>query len=171
MFAYEEFVLVLYEDLDGIHSREFVWWYNGHPDFSNFDPDLQSTDTAVILGQGNVALDVARILLRSTSDLAKTDIADHALLSLQDSSIRKVCLVGRRGPVQAAFTAKELREIVGLKDVYIHIQEADMLKSPADEEELKSSRIQKRVYELLSKAASSPDSPPPGQRELHFVFF
>ncbi|KAK9131794.1 hypothetical protein Scep_011322 [Stephania cephalantha] len=160
------------EDLDGIRSaREFVWWYNGHPDYSNLDPDLKSIDTAVVLGQGNVALDVARILLRSTTDLAKTDIADHALRSLQESSIRKVYLVGRRGPVQAAFTAKELREILGLKDVYIQIQEADLLKSPADEEELKSSRIQKRVYELLSKAASSSDShPSPGQRELHFVF-
>ncbi|KAK9150128.1 hypothetical protein Syun_008437 [Stephania yunnanensis] len=125
------------EDLDGIHSaREFVWWYNGHPDYSNLDPDLKSIDTAVVLGQGNVALDVARILLRSTTDLAKTDIADHALRSLQESSIRKVYLVGRRGPVQAAFTAKELREILGLKDVYIQIQEADLLKSPADEREL-----------------------------------
>ncbi|KAF5188450.1 NADPH:adrenodoxin oxidoreductase protein, partial [Thalictrum thalictroides] len=76
------------EELKGIYSaREFVWWYNGHPDCSDLDPDLKSTDTAVILGQGNVALDVARILLRPTSELAKTDIADHALASLQESSI------------------------------------------------------------------------------------
>ncbi|KAF5198881.1 NADPH:adrenodoxin oxidoreductase protein, partial [Thalictrum thalictroides] len=102
------------EELKGIYSaREFVWWYNGHPDCSDLDPDLKSTDTAVILGQGNVALDVARILLRPTSELAKTDIADHALASLQESSIRKVYLVGRRGPVQAACTAKELREVLG----------------------------------------------------------
>ncbi|MCI30565.1 NADPH:adrenodoxin oxidoreductase mitochondrial-like, partial [Trifolium medium] len=66
---------------------EFVWWYNGHPDGQNLDPDLKSTDTAVILGQGNVALDVARILLRPTSELATTDIASHALATLEESSI------------------------------------------------------------------------------------
>ncbi|KAJ6290661.1 hypothetical protein OIU78_026410 [Salix suchowensis] len=96
-------------------------------------PDLKSTDTAVILGQGNVALDVARILLQSTSVLAKTDIASHALEALEQSSIRKVYLVGRRGPAQAACTAKELREILGIKDLYIHINEVDLHKSPEDE--------------------------------------
>ncbi|KAK1265425.1 hypothetical protein QJS04_geneDACA019408 [Acorus gramineus] len=144
------------EDLAGIHSaREFVWWYNGHPDCSYMSPDLKSTDTAIVLGQGNVALDVARILLRPTTELATTDIAEHALISLQNSSIRKVCLVGRRGPVQAACTAKELREILGLKDLYINVQEHDLVKSHVDEEELKNSRIQRRVYELLCKAATS----------------
>ncbi|KAF8400835.1 hypothetical protein HHK36_014137 [Tetracentron sinense] len=161
------------EDLKGIHSaREFVWWYNGHPDYKNLALDLKSTETAVILGQGNVALDVARVLLRPKRELAITDIANHALVSLEESCIRKVYLVGRRGPVQAACTAKELREILGIKDLYIHIQEADLLKSPADEEELKNSRIQRRVYELLSKAVTSqPSQPRSGQRELHFVFF
>ncbi|XP_024033729.1 NADPH:adrenodoxin oxidoreductase, mitochondrial isoform X2 [Citrus clementina] len=139
------------EDLIGVHSaREFVWWYNGHPDGKNLSPDLKSTDTAVILGQGNVALDVARILLRPTEELATTDIASYAWTALEGSSIRKVYLVGRRGPVQAACTAKELREIL----------------------EMKNSRIQRRVYELLSKAAASASSQPMlGQRELHFVFF
>ncbi|KAK9268812.1 hypothetical protein L1049_000576 [Liquidambar formosana] len=161
------------EDLAGIHSaREFVWWYNGHPDCKDLALDLKSTDTAVILGQGNVALDVARILLRPTMELATTDIASHALSALEESSIRKVYLIGRRGPVQAACTAKELREVLGIKDLYIHIQEADLLKTPADEEELKNSRIQRRVYELLSKAANSGCSHPrSGQRELHFIFF
>lgn len=161
------------EELSGIHSaREFVWWYNGHPDYSNLVPDLKRTDTAVVLGQGNVAIDVARILLRPTMELATTDIVSHAMAALEESSIRKVYLVGRRGPVQAACTAKELREILGIKDLYIHIREVDLLKSSSDEEEMKSNRIQRRVYELLSKAASSGiSSPSPGQRELHFVFF
>ncbi|KAK1286408.1 hypothetical protein QJS10_CPB20g00662 [Acorus calamus] len=177
------------KDLAGIHSaREFVWWYNGHPDCSNMSPDLKSTDTAIVLGQGNVALDVARILLRPTTELATTDIAEHALISLQNSSIRKVCLVGRRGPVQAACTAKELREILGsstifmirvshsfylcIKDLYVNVQEHDLVKSHVDEEELKNSRIQRRVYEFLCKAATSrPSQPVSGQRELHFIFF
>ncbi|KAK1365372.1 hypothetical protein POM88_040933 [Heracleum sosnowskyi] len=161
------------EGLSGIHSaREFVWWYNGHPDCSNLAPDLKSSDTAVVLGQGNVALDVARLLLRPTMELATTDIASSALAALNESSIRKVYLVGRRGPVQAACTAKELREILGIKDLYIHIRNVDLLTTSSDEEEMKSSRIRRRVYELLSKAASSETSgPSPGQRELHFVFF
>ncbi|KAG6743153.1 hypothetical protein POTOM_054099 [Populus tomentosa] len=205
------------EYLSGIHSaREFVWWYNGHPDGKNLSPDLKSTDTAVILGQvrvthawcvsldsdagislvegrgklcycrfqnakddlssylfhGNVALDVARILLQSTSVLATTDIASHALEALEQSSIRKVYLVGRRGPAQAACTAKELREVLGIKDLCIHINEVDLRISPEDEEVLKNNRIHRRVYELLSKAAASaPSRPSSSQRELHFVFF
>ncbi|GAB4852614.1 hypothetical protein Ancab_016828 [Ancistrocladus abbreviatus] len=161
------------EDLEGIYSaREFVWWYNGHPDCRNLIPDLQSTDTAVILGQGNVALDVARILLRPTSELATSDIAGHALTALERSSIRKIYLVGRRGPVQAACTAKELRELLGIKGLDIYIQESDLEKTSADEEEMKNSRIRRRIYELLLKAAGSRSpNPGAGQRELHFVFF
>nr|XP_043628422.1 NADPH:adrenodoxin oxidoreductase, mitochondrial isoform X2 [Erigeron canadensis] len=161
------------EDLNGVHSaREFVWWYNGHPDFSNLAPDLKSTDTAIVLGQGNVALDVARILLKPPTELAITDIASHALAALKESSIRKVYLVGRRGPVQAACTAKELREILAIKDLYVNIKETDLLKTSADEEEMKTNRIRRRVFELLSKASSSSASrPSPGQRELHFTFF
>ncbi|KAL2482493.1 NADPH:adrenodoxin oxidoreductase [Forsythia ovata] len=161
------------EELGGVYAaREFVWWYNGHPDCRNLAPDLTSTDTAVILGQGNVALDAARILLRPTVELARTDITSHALDALEESSIRKVYLVGRRGPVQAACTAKELREVLGIKDVSIHVKQADLVTTPADEVEMKNNRIRRRVYELISKAASSGPSPPlPGQRELHFVFF
>ncbi|GER50282.1 NADPH:adrenodoxin oxidoreductase [Striga asiatica] len=160
------------EGLAGVYAaREFVWWYNGHPDYKNLAPDLKSSDTAVILGQGNVALDVARILLRPTAELAKTDIASHALDALEGSCIRKVYLIGRRGPVQAACTAKELREILGIKDLSVHIQPDDLVTTPADEVEMKNNRIRRRVYELLSKAASSGHAPVPGQHELHFVFF
>lgn len=122
------------EDLSGIYAaREFVWWYNGHPDCRNLAPDLKSSDTAVIIGQGNVALDVARILLRPTSELATTDISCHALAALSESSIRKVYLVGRRGAAQAAFTAKELREVLRIKDLSVGIRQADLSKTPVDE--------------------------------------
>ncbi|XP_060167456.1 NADPH:adrenodoxin oxidoreductase, mitochondrial isoform X2 [Lycium barbarum] len=160
-------------ELAGIYAaREFVWWYNGHPDCRNLAPDLKSSDTAVIIGQGNVALDVARILLRPTTELATTDISDHALAALSESSIRKVYLVGRRGAAQAAFTTKELRELLGIKDLSIKIRQADLSKTPADEEELKNNRIKRRIHELLSKAATPAASVcSPGQKELHFVFF
>ncbi|XP_010314053.1 NADPH:adrenodoxin oxidoreductase, mitochondrial isoform X1 [Solanum lycopersicum] len=161
------------EDLSGIYAaREFVWWYNGHPDCRNLAPDLKSSDTAVIIGQGNVALDVARILLRPTSELATTDISCHALAALSESSIRKVYLVGRRGAAQAAFTAKELREVLRIKDLSVGIRQADLSKTPVDEEELKNNRIKRRIHELLSKAATPATSEcNPGQKELHFVFF
>uniref|UniRef100_A0ACD5TPU1 Uncharacterized protein n=1 Tax=Avena sativa TaxID=4498 RepID=A0ACD5TPU1_AVESA len=161
------------EDLRGIHSaREFVWWYNGHPDMYNLAPDLRSTESAVVLGQGNVALDVARILLRCTTELASTDIAGYALDALRSSTIKKVFLVGRRGPVQAACTAKELREILGLKNVHVCIKEADLVTSPADKEEMTNSRIKRRVYELLSKAATvHQEKSNDDRKELHFVFF
>ncbi|XP_078439443.1 pyridine nucleotide-disulfide oxidoreductase family protein [Wolffia australiana] len=160
------------EDLPNIHSaREFVWWYNGHPDCSNMSPNIQSTDTAIILGQGNVALDIARILLRPTRELETTDMADYALEALHRSSIRKVLLIGRRGPAQAACTAKELREILSIKDLRVHIKKRDLLTSSADEEELNNDRRQRRVYELLAKASSSLHSVTSTQKELHFIFF
>ncbi|CAM8994768.1 unnamed protein product [Rhodiola kirilowii] len=161
------------EDLQGVYAaREFVWWYNGHPDCRKLAPDLKNTDSAVILGQGNVALDIARILLKPTSELSTTDIASHALGALEESSIRKVYLVGRRGPVQAACTAKELREVLGIKNLHVNIQKDDLCVTPTDEVEMKNSRIHRRIFELLSKAAlSGTSSHAPGQQELHFVFF
>lgn len=98
------------ENLEGSHSAtEFVGWYNGHPDYreAKFDLDAES---AVVIGQGNVALDVARILLKSVDELRQTDIAEHALEALSKSRIETVHIVGRRGPAQAKFTPAELRE-------------------------------------------------------------
>ena len=89
--------------LEGIYSaRQFVGWYNGHPDFTHLSPDLGQGDEAVIIGQGNVALDVARMLLESIDVLRKTDISAPALEELSRSKIRRVHVVGRRGPMQAS---------------------------------------------------------------------
>lgn len=97
------------EELANSHSAtEFVGWYNGHPDFRDRTFDL-SHEVAVVVGHGNVAADVARILLQPADDLRRTDIAAHALEILAESKVREVHLVGRRGPVQAKFTARELR--------------------------------------------------------------
>ncbi len=99
------------EDLKGNHTAtEFVAWYNGHPDYRHLKFDL-SREKAAVIGVGNVAIDVARILCRTVDELRETDIADYALEALGKSRIRDVYLLGRRGPLQAAFTNPEVREL------------------------------------------------------------
>jgi adrenodoxin-NADP+ reductase len=89
--------------LDGIYSaRQFVGWYNGHPDCTELAPDLSRSEEAVIIGQGNVALDVARILLEDVDVLRKTDISELALAQLAQSRVKRVHVVGRRGPMQVS---------------------------------------------------------------------
>lgn len=102
------------ESLPGVvGAGDFVGWYNGHPDFRNVHVDV-GTERAVVIGNGNVALDVARVLATPPDRLATTDIADHALDALRGSRIREVVVLGRRGPGQAAFTSPELRELAEL---------------------------------------------------------
>lgn len=91
------------EDLDGVYSaRAFVGWYNGLPEYADLAPDLTQGDEAVIVGQGNVALDVARMLLEDVDVLRKSDIAAHAIETLAKSRIKRVHIVGRRGPMQVS---------------------------------------------------------------------
>ncbi|MGX6508436.1 FAD-dependent oxidoreductase [Rhodococcus sp. SJ-2] len=114
------------EDLEGSHAAtEFVAWYNGHPDYANRTFDL-SGERAVIVGNGNVAIDVARILAMDVEDLARTDIADHALEALRHSNIREIVLLGRRGPAQAAYSNPEFLALGELEGVDIVIDEADL---------------------------------------------
>jgi len=104
------------EELPGSHpATEFVAWFNGHPDFADHVFDLDC-ERAVVIGVGNVAVDVARILCRTPEELETTDIADHALDRLRSSRIREVYLLGRRGPAQAKFTTPEVRELGELSD-------------------------------------------------------
>jgi ferredoxin/flavodoxin---NADP+ reductase len=107
------------EDLAGSHpATEFVAWYNGHPDYRDCVFDLSQESVAVV-GVGNVAVDVARILCRTPEELAATDIADYALEALRKSRLKEVYLLGRRGPAQAAFTNPEIRELGELPDADI----------------------------------------------------
>jgi ferredoxin--NADP+ reductase len=104
------------EELEGSHAAtEFVAWYNGHPDYADHDFDL-SARTGVVVGDGNVALDVARMLALDVSELQVTDTADHAIEVLSKSSVEEIIVLGRRGPAQAAFTNPELRELADLHD-------------------------------------------------------
>lgn len=142
------------EELEGVYSaREFVGWYNGLPEHAGLAPDLTQGDEAVIIGQGNVALDVARMLLQDIDVLRKTDIAEHAVEALSRSRIKRVHIVGRRGPMQAAFTIKELRELVKLDDVALHPVDVSLIP---DLKEIKQ-RPAKRLMDLLLKG--SPASP------------
>jgi ferredoxin--NADP+ reductase len=113
-----------------ISAAEMVPWYNAHPDFTNVKVDL-NTDTAVVIGAGNVAMDVARILAIDPLELDSTDTAEHALVKLKQSKIRKVIICGRRGPEHAAFTAPELRDLPKLEntDVYIDIDQINQASS------------------------------------------
>jgi ferredoxin--NADP+ reductase len=114
------------EDLPGSESAtEFVAWYNGHPDYADMDFDL-SCERAVVIGNGNVALDVARMLALSVEELSVTDIADHSIELLRESNIREIVVLGRRGPAQAAFTNPELRELAELELADVIVDAADL---------------------------------------------
>ena len=114
------------EDAIGSHpATDFVAWYNGHPDYADHEFDLEANSVAII-GLGNVAIDVARMLCKSVDELRSTDMADHALSALSSSKIKTVTILGRRGPAQAAFTPEEIREIGALEhtDVVVRADEA-----------------------------------------------
>lgn len=122
------------EHLPGSHAAtSFVGWYNGHPDFVEESFDL-SGHRAVVVGLGNVAMDVARILIQKPEGLASTDIADYAFAALEASQVREVVLLGRRGAAQAAFSPREIRDIDELDDVALSIDEPEetLALSPAD---------------------------------------
>jgi ferredoxin--NADP+ reductase len=124
------------EDLVGSHTAtEFVGWYNGHPDYRDRVFDL-SAEVAVVIGQGNVAMDVSRILSKTVDELRETDITDYALEALAESRIREVHLIGRRGPVQAKFTSPEIKEIGELADCEPVISPEDLVLDPSSEAEL-----------------------------------
>ncbi|KAG5677782.1 hypothetical protein PVAND_007513 [Polypedilum vanderplanki] len=138
------------EDIKNVISaREFVGWYNGLPHLENFNPDL-SGEEAILIGQGNVAIDVARILLTPIDILSKTDITEYALEALSRSKIKKVYLVGRRGPLQAAFTIAELREMLKLPNTDTYWRQTDFEGIPEKIDSLP--RPRKRITELMVKS-------------------
>ncbi|KAJ8908350.1 hypothetical protein NDN08_005060 [Rhodosorus marinus] len=163
------------EHLQNIFSaRDFVGWYNAHPDFTNLPVDLSRITDAVVIGNGNVALDVARILMRNYEELAKTDISNHALSTLKRSMIRRVHVVGRRGLAQAAWTAKEVREILHAVSSVAPIvaDENDLNVSSVDEQELQSNRSRRRCVHIMKDAYSKGRASEElaGRKELVFHF-
>ncbi|GBF88624.1 NADPH:adrenodoxin mitochondrial-like [Raphidocelis subcapitata] len=159
------------EDAAGVFAaREFVWWYNGHPDARDLPVSLADVESVAVCGIGNVALDCARLLLKRPAALATTDIAGHALDALRKAGrVREVQLFARRGPVQAACTPKELRELVTLDGVAVHAPPDQMAVSPADEAEMKAVRMRRRMYDLIKGAAAK--QPAGAQQHLRFQFY
>ena len=159
------------EDLPGSYTAtEFVGWYNGHPDYRDRTFDL-SHETAVIIGQGNVAADVARILAKTVDELKHTDIAEHALETLAESKIKNIYVVGRRGPAQAKFTSKELKEFGELEDCDPVIDKEELQLNPESEAELadKTNAGNKKVYELFCGFSETAPSPAK-KRRIYFTF-
>jgi len=143
------------EELKGSHpATEFVAWYNGHPDFRDCHFDLSQERVAVV-GVGNVAIDVARLLCLSPRELAATDIANYALDALSHSKVKEVYLLGRRGPAQAAFTNPELKEIGELEDAdpVVLPEEAELDPLSRAEMEKEGDRTTIRKVELLQEYA------------------
>jgi ferredoxin/flavodoxin---NADP+ reductase len=142
------------EDRPGSHSAtRFVAWYNGHPDAADERFDL-SAERAVVIGNGNVALDVARMLVLDPDELAATDTADHALAALAESRVEEVVVMGRRGPAQAAFTNPELRELAEMTHADVQVDPAEVEVEVTDD----MSPTVRRNVEILKGYAACPPS-------------
>ncbi len=146
------------EDLPGsLPATTFVAWYNGHPDAATLAIDLQR-EAAVVVGVGNVAIDVARILVLTPGELRRTDMPRYAIDALEASRIREVHVLGRRGPAQAAFTTPELKELTALEAAALRIDPAEAALDPASAAELERSpdRTLARKVQLIQEIAAAP---------------
>jgi len=159
------------EDLRRSHAAtEFVAWFNGHPDYRDREFDLSAERVAVV-GVGNVAVDVARILCRTPEELARTDIADHALEALSRSKVREVYMLGRRGPAQAAFTNPEVRELGELEGADIHVPPEEAELDPLSAKEVEGSdddSLRKKV-EIIRDFAQRQHTGKPRLLTLRFL--
>ncbi|MCW3034545.1 MAG: FAD-dependent pyridine nucleotide-disulfide oxidoreductase [Solirubrobacterales bacterium] len=159
------------EDLPGSHAAtEFVGWYNGHPDHTDLEVDLLSAERAVVIGNGNVAIDVARMLVLAPQELAPTDTADHALEVLGASRVKEVVVVGRRGPAQAAFTNPELLELGELADADVIVDEAELERGLAvHDEQAEQDATARRNVEILRTYAQREPAGHPKRIVLRFL--
>ncbi|MBA2383456.1 MAG: FAD-dependent oxidoreductase, partial [Actinobacteria bacterium] len=158
------------EELSGSWAAtEFVAWYNGHPDFQHLSFDL-SGERAVVIGNGNVALDVARMLALTPEELAPTDTTNEAVEAINESGIREILVVGRRGPVQASWTPVEVGELGELAGADIVVDPADLELDPESEAELAAAAptVRRNVEHLRRYAAREPAGRP---RTIRLRFF
>jgi adrenodoxin-NADP+ reductase len=158
------------EDKEGIYgSFAFVGWYNGHPDFTELDPDLE-IESAVVVGNGNVALDCARLLVRTKNEMKVSDIADQAGEAIYQSPVKDVYILGRRGPVQASFSIAEMREMGELEQAKSVVHD-DQIPAELPEEGMdpKEARSRRPVLEVLN--SFKPNLSGSAEKTVHFEFY
>jgi ferredoxin--NADP+ reductase len=156
------------EDLAGsFTATEFVAWYNGHPAYADRQFDL-SHEVTVVIGVGNVAVDVASILCKTIDELQATDITQHALDVLAESKVKETHLVGRRGPVQAAFTPQEAKEFGELADCGPIVDRADLELNEASESELESNSRARKNFDIIKKYSELPKPKTSKRFIMHF---
>jgi ferredoxin--NADP+ reductase len=161
------------EELPGVYSAtDFVSWYSGHPDagVGQFSPTapVATAGRAIVIGAGNVALDVARMLVRTPDELRRTDVPEHVVEVLAASSIRAVMIIGRRGPAFAKFTSKELAELGTLENVDVLVDPADLVLDAEQEAAVAASPAKRRVLGRLRELAGRPARGRP--RSIGFAF-
>jgi ferredoxin--NADP+ reductase len=158
------------EDLENsMPATAFVGWYNGHPDYCDLNPDL-SHERVIVVGNGNVAMDVTRILVSPIDELAKTDIADHALEHLRQSKVREVVMLGRRGPAQAAFTNPELKEFGELAGVDVLVDEADLELDEISAKLVEEDKKARTNVEMLRGYAAQTEHTNERRIRMHFYY-
>ncbi|MBN8870159.1 MAG: FAD-dependent oxidoreductase [Solirubrobacterales bacterium] len=161
------------EDLPGsFAATAFVGWYNAHPDYADRDFKLDEAKRAVVIGNGNVALDVARMLALDDAELRKTDIADHAIDLLDASTIEEIVVLGRRGPAQAAYTNPEVKELGELEEADVIVDPAEVELDPASQAWIDSDEADKTArvnVEIVKEYASRQPSGKPKRIVLRFL--
>lgn len=156
------------EDLpNSMSATEFVAWYNGHPDYVDRAPDL-SVEAALVVGVGNVAMDVARVLAKTADELAETDIADYALPVLAESKIKRIYVIARRGPAQSKFTNVEIREFGHLDNADVIVDPADLKLDRASSASIQDDTAAQKNMDYLNAYAEIGDSGKP--RDVYFKF-
>jgi ferredoxin--NADP+ reductase len=157
------------EDLEGSWpATAFVAWYNGHPDFQDVSFDL-SCERVVVVGNGNVAVDVARMLALTADELAPTDTTDEAIAAIVGSGVREILVLGRRGPAQAAFTNPELVELTELAGADLIVDPADLELDPASATALESDAMAQRNLAVLREVAAAEPGGRPRAIRLRFL--
>jgi NADPH-dependent glutamate synthase beta subunit-like oxidoreductase len=157
------------EELAGVFgSNAFVGWYNCHPEFRDLDPDL-NVEAAVVIGVGNVAVDVARVLSRTPAEMAGTDIAGYAMERIDASPLKDIHMIGRRGPIQASFTNTELKELGEMADATCVVDPAQLPAEVPDDIDEREQKVKARILETLK--GLSGNTAGTKRRTIHLAFY
>jgi len=160
------------EDLEGsVAATDFVAWYTGHPAYGgpDFESLLAHVRSVAVIGVGNVAVDVVRVLSKSPEELSATDMPDHVLAALAAAPVEQVHLIGRRGPIQASFTTKELKELGELLECDVHVRAEDLDLDPISQADLEASKVAARNLTVLREwNERAPRGDVSGHIDLHF---